>query len=108
MDAERTPRANHRSTRPRTCSAVAGRGLLATNPFLLLVGVVLPLALLKTRLTVIVEVGALSVRLIYLTHKRVPVSRIAAFRAVDYMPIRDYGGWGIKYLSQAQAQALGL
>ncbi|MEA3274042.1 MAG: hypothetical protein U9Q81_01820 [Pseudomonadota bacterium] len=72
-------------------------GLVVANLFTLLVGVGLPVAILTTKLAVFVERTQLRVKFSYLANKRVPVSEIASFRVVNYSPIREYGGWGVRY-----------
>lgn len=63
----------------------------------LLLGVIALLgALLTLRLTTTVTPDALSVRYGFLYKTRVPLSEIALAEAVEYAPVRDYGGWGIR------------
>jgi hypothetical protein len=62
-----------------------------------LLGVVALLAALLTlRLTTIVTSDVLSVRYGFLYKARVPLSEIALAEAVEYAPVREYGGWGIR------------
>jgi len=63
---------------------------------LLLASVVLLGALLTLRLTTSVTNDVLSVRYGFLYKTRVPLSDIALAEAVEYAPVRDYGGWGIR------------
>jgi hypothetical protein len=53
-------------------------------------------ALLTLRLSTTVTNDALSVRYGFLYKARVPLSEIALAEAVEYAPVRDYGGWGIR------------
>jgi hypothetical protein len=53
-------------------------------------------ALLTIRLTTVVTPDALSVRYGFLYKTRVPLTEIALAEAVEYSPIREYGGWGIR------------
>jgi hypothetical protein len=63
----------------------------------LMLAVVLLLgALLSMRLTTTVRADAISVRLGFLYSTRVPLSEITRAEAVQYSPVRDYGGWGIR------------
>jgi len=63
----------------------------------LLLGVVALLgALLTLRLTTTVTPDALSVRYGFLYKTRVPLSEIALAEAIEYAPVREYGGWGIR------------
>ena len=62
----------------------------------LLASVVLLGAFLTLRLTTSVTNDALSVRYGFLYKTHIPLSDIALAEAVDYAPVRDYGGWGIR------------
>ena len=63
---------------------------------LLLALVVLLGALLTLRLSTTLTSDALDVRYGFLHRTRVPLSEIALAEAVDYSPVREYGGWGIR------------
>jgi len=63
----------------------------------LLLGVVALLgALLTLRLTTTVTPDALSVRYGFLYKTRVALSEITLAEAIEYAPVREYGGWGIR------------
>ena len=63
----------------------------------LLLAVVLLLgALLSLRLTTTVRPDGISVRYGFLYRTRVPLSEITLAEAVQYAPLREYGGWGIR------------
>jgi hypothetical protein len=34
---------------------------------------------------------------LHLSFKRIPLENFRSYKAVIYRPIRDYGGWGIRY-----------
>jgi hypothetical protein len=53
-------------------------------------------ALLTVRLTTTVTPDALSVRYGFLYKTWVPLSEITLAEAVEYAPVREYGGWGIR------------
>jgi hypothetical protein len=53
-------------------------------------------ALLTLRLTTTVTPDALSVKYGFLYKTRVPLSEIALAEAIEYAPVREYGGWGIR------------
>lgn len=53
--------------------------------------------ILAPRLTVVVTSQELYVRVFPLWSRRIPIDQIVEARAEDYRPIRDYGGWGIKW-----------
>ena len=58
--------------------------------------VVLLGALLSLRLTTTVRPDGVSVRYGFLYRTRVPLSEITLAEAVQYAPVREYGGWGIR------------
>ncbi|HEX9303599.1 MAG TPA: hypothetical protein VGA31_04020 [Thermoanaerobaculia bacterium] len=53
-------------------------------------------ALLTLRLTTTVTENSISVRYGFLYETRVPLAEIALAEAVEYAPLREYGGWGIR------------
>lgn len=63
---------------------------------LMLAVVVLLGALLSLRLTTTVRPDGVSVRYGFLYRTRVPLSEITLAEAVQYAPVREYGGWGIR------------
>lgn len=63
---------------------------------LMLAVVVLLGALLSLRLTTTVRPEGVSVRYGFLYRTRVPLSEITLAQAVQYAPVREYGGWGIR------------
>ncbi len=54
---------------------------------------------LAFKLTLIVSLdrSVLRIRMFPLIHRRIPVSSIQEVEAVEYNPLREYGGWGIKW-----------
>jgi len=63
----------------------------------LVLGVVILLgAVLTMRLSTTVTSDALSIRYGFLYRTRIPLSEVAHAEAVEYSPIRQYGGWGIR------------
>lgn len=65
--------------------------------FALIVAVVVFLgALLTMRLSTTVTSDALSIRYGVLYRTKIPLSDVAHAEAVEYAPIREYGGWGIR------------
>jgi hypothetical protein len=63
----------------------------------LLLGVVLLLgAVLTMRLSTTVTSDALSIRYGFLYRTRIPLAEVAHAEAVEYSPIRQYGGWGVR------------
>lgn len=63
---------------------------------LLLAVVILVGAVLTMRLSTTVESDALSIRYGFLYRTRIPLAEVAHAEAVQYSPIREYGGWGIR------------
>ena len=49
------------------------------------------------RLVVRVEPEALEVRFTPFVRRRVPLGEISSWQVVTYRPVRDYGGWGIRW-----------
>ena len=52
--------------------------------------------LFSLRLSTTVTPDALSIRYGFLYKTRIPLSEISLAEAVEYSPVRDYGGWGIR------------
>lgn len=63
---------------------------------LILAVFVLLAALLTMRLTTSVSPDEISIRYGFLFRTRVPLSEITLAEAVEYAPVREYGGWGIR------------
>jgi hypothetical protein len=53
-------------------------------------------ALLTLRQTTTVTKDSVSVRYGFLYETRVPLTEVALAEAVEYSPLREYGGWGIR------------
>jgi hypothetical protein len=72
---------------------------LVGGPFGALVGGAVALFVWSLRLTTEVREDALYVRFFpfHVSEKRIPWSDVAAVEAVRYRPLRDYGGWGIRF-----------
>lgn len=72
------------------------------------VGVVLAVvvllgAVLLMRLTTTVTPDAVSISYGILYRTKIPLSEVARAEAIEYSPIRDYGGWGIRGSSRRRA-----
>ncbi|HZI66947.1 MAG TPA: hypothetical protein VFF17_10320 [Thermoanaerobaculia bacterium] len=65
--------------------------------------VVLLGAVLLMRLTTTVTPDAVSIRYGVLYRTRISLSDVARAEAVEYSPIREYGGWGIRGSSRRRA-----
>ena len=71
--------------------------LVAINVFILLLGVALPLGLMNVKLKIRLDRQALIANFWPLTSRTIPLAKIKSWEARDYRPIRDYGGWGVRY-----------
>ena len=60
------------------------------------IGIGLPVLFATARLRVEVGAGAVTIRYRPLTTRTIDFARVTDARAVDYRPVREYGGWGIK------------
>jgi len=52
---------------------------------------------LYMKLEVRLHYANLQIRLGPIKNKMIPIDEIVSWKAVEYRPIRDYGGWGIRY-----------
>lgn len=64
---------------------------------LVLCGVGIPFFFLRCRLVTTVNPGHVHVHFRLLRRREIPVATIHAAEAVEYRPLREYGGWGIRY-----------
>ncbi len=62
-----------------------------------LCGVFAPLLLYFARLVVTVEDDVVRIRWIPFARKTVPLTDIESFKPCTYRPIREYGGWGVRW-----------
>jgi hypothetical protein len=65
--------------------------------------VLLLLSLLTMRQVTRVEPGAVTVRFGLLYRTSIPTSDIRTAEAVQYRPVREYGGWGIRGMGRRRA-----
>jgi hypothetical protein len=63
-------------------------------------GVGLPLLILSVKLIVDVKPSGLAVRYFPMKSRFFHFSEIREYRAVRFQPLRDFGGWGIRYSSK--------
>lgn len=61
-------------------------------------GVVFPLVLLTARMVVVVDDHALLIRWIPFGKRTIPLAGIVEYEACAYRPIREYLGWGIRWV----------
>jgi hypothetical protein len=71
----------------------------------LVVGVAFPALMFVTHLITEVRSDALYYRYVpfHFTWQKIPLDRIKGHQATVYNPIRDYGGWGIRYWFKGKA-----
>lgn len=64
-----------------------------------LMGLGFPIFFYSMRLTTVVQPGELQVRFwpFHVRPKRIPLHSVRDYERVTYNPIRDYGGWGIRW-----------
>lgn len=79
---------------------VEGAGELVV--FWLFAGVLLPGLLLATRLTTEVTSGGLVLRFPPLVNRTIPFAEIRGVQARTYRPLREYGGWGIRWAGKGR------
>ncbi|MBP1908658.1 DUF6141 family protein [Methanolobus bombayensis] len=81
---------------------LSDRGMLIN---LVLIGIILPIFILSIRLVVEVRNSGLYVKFfpIHLSFKHFTFSDISSAEAVRYSPLKDYGGWGIRYGRKGKA-----
>ena len=62
-----------------------------------LCGVLVPLLFLMARLETTVDATGLRLRYVPFRNRRIAASQIFSHDVVDYRPLREWGGWGIRY-----------
>jgi hypothetical protein len=70
---------------------------VVTFIFWLLFGLGLPLFAYYTRLTIDVGVDGIHLRFFPLYSRTIAHKDIVAYQARQYSPLREYGGWGVRY-----------
>ena len=68
-------------------------------------GIVLPLFMFTTNLTTEVHDDGLYIRFFpfHLSFRRIAIEEIRRFEVCTYSPIKDYGGWGIRFGRKGKA-----
>lgn len=68
-------------------------------------GIGLPLFMYKTNLTTEIHSDGLYIRFFpfHLSFHRIAIREIRGFESCTYSPIKDYGGWGIRYGRKGKA-----
>lgn len=62
----------------------------------LVAGIGFPLFFWRLRLVVAVYADKVDIRLAPFAHRVIPRAEIAQARPIDYRPLRDFGGWGVR------------
>ena len=73
--------------------------------FLIIFGIGFPFLFLSTNLLIEVRSDALYIRFFpfHVSFKKFPYEKIKKFKIVTYHPLKDYGGWGIRYGKNGKA-----
>ncbi|MFD3000098.1 DUF6141 family protein [Pontibacter toksunensis] len=71
----------------------------------IVMGIGFPVFFYSMRLTTLVQPGELQVRFwpFHLSPKRIPLHTVRDYARITYHPIRDYGGWGIRWSLRGKA-----
>ncbi|TQD26154.1 DUF6141 family protein [Methanolobus vulcani] len=82
--------------RPFGSNPASDEGMLA---ILIGMGIIFPIFMLSIRLVFVVRNSGLYLKFFpfHLSFKHFPFSDIISAEVVRYRPLRDYGGWGIRY-----------
>jgi hypothetical protein len=72
-------------------------------------GLGLPILFYKTNLTTEIRTDGLYFRFFpfHLSFQRIPLDEVKKYEVCTYRPIRDYGGWGIRYGAKGKAYNVG-
>ena len=84
---------------------VSDRALIAISVFSFAIALGLPVLVLGVRLSVRVSASTLHVHYAPFINRRIPLSSIAESKAVAYQPLRDFGGWGIRFSLSGKGRA---
>ncbi|MBI5501984.1 MAG: PH domain-containing protein [Deltaproteobacteria bacterium] len=82
---------------------MSDNGLIFVSAIVIPFTTLLVFGVLAMRLTVRVEADGLAVRFWPFVRRRIPWSEVRGFRAVQYRPVREYGGWGIRGMGKNKA-----
>ncbi|WMW24672.1 DUF6141 family protein [Methanolobus sediminis] len=90
---------------PFGSNPVSDEGMIA---ILIGMGLIFPIFMLSIRLVVVVRNSGLYVKFfpIHLSFRHYPINDIISAEAVRYRPLRDYGGWGIRYGRNGKAYSI--
>jgi len=80
-------------------------GLVIYDLVLLILGVITPFLLLKVKLVVILDTNSLHIQFWPFINKTIPLYDVVSFEGKSYKPIREYGGWGLRYSFRSKSWA---
>ena len=83
--------------RPWGTSATSDEALVVIAALVLIIALGIPLLLYTTKLTVRVDATHLRVRYFPFLRKAVPLEQVTRCMVRTYQPLREYGGWGIRW-----------
>nr|WP_321498781.1 DUF6141 family protein [uncultured Methanolobus sp.] len=71
-------------------------------------GIIFPIFMLSLRLEVVVRNSGLYVKFfpLHLSFRHFPFNEIISAEVISYRPLRDYGGWGIRYGRNSKAYSI--
>ena len=84
-------------------SPMSDTGLVISAALTIGVSGGIALLFLKLKLVTTVDADGVHVRFFPLTRKHIPFDNIVSSKARTYRPIREYGGWGIRYSRKGHA-----
>jgi hypothetical protein len=70
-----------------------------------LVGILLPIFIGSIKLTTRISQGCIEVKFWPFVKKQINFEEIASFKARDYKPVIEYGGWGVRYAGKKKGWA---
>lgn len=91
--------------KPWGTNPMSDRALIAISAAIIAVALALPFLLLAVRLSVRVSASTLQVHYAPFFNRRIPLRSIAGCKAVAYQPLRDFGGWGIRFSLTGKGRA---
>ncbi|MDZ7359458.1 MAG: DUF6141 family protein [candidate division KSB1 bacterium] len=84
---------------------MSNEGLVIAASVAALCGIGLPFLFYLMKLTVRVDSQYLHISFLPWRQKRIPLSDVVRWEACAYHPLRDFGGWGIRYAGKKKGWA---
>lgn len=80
-------------------NSMSDTGLLLTGIFIIIISVLIPVLIFTANLDIRILNDSLYFRYFPFIRKyrKINFLNIASYNAIEYRPIRDFGGWGIRY-----------